>query len=109
VGSRYDGVGRIIFVCSKCNFVVHRYALGDPNNKSKYMGAPTPEQALSGIDDLMCPGCDRKLRFRPRSIEILSKAEFEAKYIDFLFRLIPRSQVQMLEAAEGAATQAAGT
>ncbi|MCE4621104.1 MAG: hypothetical protein F7B95_01525 [Desulfurococcales archaeon] len=93
MGSRYDGVGKILFVCDRCLFVPYRYALGDPKNKSKYMGAPTPEQALSGFDDLRCPSCGRKLDLRPRAIEVMSKAEFDARYIDLLFRLVPRSGV----------------
>ena len=91
MASRYTGVGRILFLCSHCGFVFHRYALGDPKNRSKYSGAPMPEQVLSGFDDVRCPRCGRRLSLKPLRIRVLSKAEFETRYVDMGFLILDRS------------------
>jgi len=96
VSNRHNGIGRIFFVCSHCGFVFYRYALGDPKNRSKYSGAPTPEQVLSGFDELRCPRCGRKLSLKPLKIKIMSRAEFESKYIDMGFLILEREGEMVL-------------
>ncbi len=97
MGNRRGGIGRIFFVCSHCGFVFHRYALGDPKNRSKYSGAPTPEQILSGFDEPRCPRCGRKLTLKPMKIKIMSRAEFEAKYVDMGFLIIERESEAIIK------------
>ena len=68
----------------------HRYALGDPKNRSKYSGAPTPEQVLSGFDEPRCPRCGRKLVMKPVRVRVLSRAEFEARYVEMKYLIIEK-------------------
>ncbi len=97
MGNRHAGIGKIFFVCSHCGFVFYRYALGDPKNRSKYSGAPTPEQVLSGFDEPRCPRCGRKLSMRPLKVKIMSRAEFEARHIDMGFLILERGGEVALE------------
>ncbi|MEB2837219.1 MAG: hypothetical protein GSR80_000903 [Desulfurococcales archaeon] len=94
MGSGEYGVGRILVVCARCGFKLYDYALGDPNNRSKYSGPPTPAQALSGHDKHRCPSCDRPLSVdKPLEIEILTRAEFEVKYIETRFKIFERQKL----------------
>ena len=95
------GVGRILVVCARCGFKLYEYALGDPRNRSKYSGPPTPAQALSGHDGMRCPSCDRPLKVsKPISIEILTRAEFEAKYIETRYKIFEREKLEELIAGQ---------
>jgi hypothetical protein len=95
------GVGRILVVCSRCGFKLYEYALGDPRNRSKYSGPPTPAQALSGHDGMRCPSCDRPLKAsKPVKIEILTRAEFEAKYIETRYKIFEREKLEEMIAGQ---------
>ncbi len=104
MGSGEYGVGRIIVVCARCGFKLYDYALGDPSNRSKYSGPPTPAQALSGHDGMRCPSCDRPLSVsKPVEIEILTLAEFRAKYVETRYKIFEREKIaEMLAPSLGA-------
>jgi len=100
------GVGRILVVCARCGFKLYEYALGDPANRSKYSGPPTLTQALSGHDGVRCPSCDRPLNVsRPVKIEILTRAEFEAKYIETRYKIFEREKLEEIIASQSSLTQ----
>jgi hypothetical protein len=108
VASREYGVGRILVVCSRCGFKYYTYALGDPRNRSKYSGPPTPSQALSGHGG-SCPMCGYRPRTLKPRIEIMTRAEYEAQYVETKYTVVPRSVVlERYSIIEPAASTRAG-
>lgn len=76
-----SGTGIIVIVCSRCNYVFYEYMIGEDakDNKSKYNGPPVPARALHGYG-YICPGCNMPVDAKPKSIEILTRRQFNERY-----------------------------
>ncbi|BAA80792.2 hypothetical protein APE_1789.1 [Aeropyrum pernix K1] len=92
MGLNVSGVGVITLVCSKCNFKLYWYVIGDKSNRNKFSGPPVPSKALAGYDKAQCPRCEAPLSVaRPRKIEIMTRDEFEEEYVVTKFEVLRRT------------------
>ncbi len=85
-------VGIIAAVCA-CGFKFYWYAIGDKENKNKFIGPPTPQKILYQYDiehGGRCPICKRVISRRPTAIYFMSKREFDQKYIVGTYRIYNR-------------------
>ncbi|WP_148706443.1 hypothetical protein [Aeropyrum camini] len=92
MGLSVSGVGVITLVCSKCNFKLYWYVIGDKSNRNKFSGPPVPSKALAGYDNAQCPRCESPLSIsRPRRIKIMTRDEFEEEYVVTKFEVLRRT------------------
>ncbi len=77
---KIEGDGVIQVVCSRCGFTYHEYVIGSSNNKSKYIGPPTPAKAISGFDGRRCPICGKPASVeRPLKVLIFTEREYRER------------------------------
>ena len=98
------GVGVIAVVCGGCGARLYWYVMGGEGggSRERFSGPPVPGKALRGFDG-ECPLCGRRLEPRPRRVEVLTRGEFEERYIVTDYQIVERTTLveeQLVTAAE---------
>ena len=104
MGLEVSGIGVIAIVCGGCGARLYWYVIGDgpEGNRRKFGGPPVPGKALRGFDG-ECPLCGRRIPGKPRRIEVLTRREFEDRFVVTDYQVLERMTLveeQLVTAAE---------